>query len=66
MTSYGRAHPIVCSRCDASIPGGKWSIIKAGEWGWFFQRDGTAYCPDHVPEWVSAWRARRDGRPNAG
>lgn len=37
----------------------KWDIIKAGEAGWFFQKDETAYCPDHVPDWVPEWRAKQ-------
>lgn len=26
---------------------------------WFFMKDGTAFCPDHIPEWVEEWRNRR-------
>lgn len=37
----------------------KWDIIKAGEAGWFFQKDGTTWCPEHTPEWVEEWRARQ-------
>lgn len=59
MTSYSRAHPVVCSCCDASIPGSAWSRIRASEGGWFFQRDGAVFCPAHVPEWVAQWRARQ-------
>lgn len=55
-----------CCECDAEIapnPGtgriGKWNIMRAEKEGWFFQKDGTAYCPKHVPAWVPAWRANR-------
>lgn len=34
----------------------RWNTTKAHEKGWFFQKDGTAYCPDHTPEWVAKWR----------
>lgn len=37
----------------------KWDIIRAGEKGWFFQKDGTTYCPKHVPAWVAEWRKRK-------
>lgn len=43
--------------CAATIPGHAWGHIKSG---WFFQRDGTQYCPEHTPEWVAEWRARKN------
>lgn len=52
-------HPTVCAKCTAWIPGSKWDTIRAAEIGWFFQKDGTAYCPEHVPAWVPGWRVRR-------
>jgi hypothetical protein len=33
--------------------------IRSGEEGWFFQRNGDAWCPDHNPEWVIEWRAKK-------
>lgn len=28
--------------------------------GWFYSRYGSeAYCPEHVPDWVEAWRKRK-------
>lgn len=36
----------------------KWGVIKAHNEGWFFQKNGDVYCPEHVPEWVAKWRAR--------
>jgi len=43
--------------CDAEIKGHAWAVIKAEDW--FFQKDGTSWCPDHLPDWVPAWRARQ-------
>jgi len=55
-----------CCICHAKVapsPGtgrvGKWNIMKAEREGWFFQKDGTCWCPKHVPEWVEEWRAKR-------
>lgn len=50
--------------CPAEIPAHKWGSIKDGA-DWFQQRDGTAWCPDHHPEWVAGWRARRDAEAAA-
>lgn len=45
-----------CVDCEAEAADHKWGRIKAGEAGWFFTRDGKAYCPSHIPEWVKKWR----------
>lgn len=49
--------------CEAKIKNHKWGRIHAGSAGWFF---GATYprnvwCPDHLPEWVESWRARKTG-----
>lgn len=49
----------VADGCTATFPGSKWDSIRAGDTGWFFTKVGDAYCPEHVPEWVPAWRARQ-------
>lgn len=36
-----------------------WTSKKRQREGWFFQRNGDVWCPDHTPEWVEEWRARR-------
>lgn len=46
--------------CDAKVKSHAWGRIKAE--GWFFQKDGAAYCPLHVPSWVEAWRKKRADR----
>jgi hypothetical protein len=43
--------------CDKTIKNHMWGKIKAE--GWFFQKDDKQWCPDHIPDWVEEWRARR-------
>lgn len=43
--------------CKATYKANKWGQIKAHDAGWFFQKDGQGFCPEHVPEWVAGWRA---------
>ena len=45
---------------------GKWNFMKAEREGWFFQRDGTSWCPEHVPAWVPAWREQQRLKKEAG
>lgn len=64
--SRAQDSPVRCARadegCTASFPGSKWHAIRAGGQGWFFSReDDAAYCPEHVPEWVAAWRESKAG-----
>jgi hypothetical protein len=42
--------------CTATHKPHMWGNIRAEQEGWFHQRNGTAWCPVHVPEWVTAWR----------
>jgi hypothetical protein len=55
---------IVCSNptCDKSFKDNRWSKIKAGGAGWFFQKDGSAWCPEHIPDWVKTWRIKYDSK----
>jgi len=53
-----------CVECGAKVPHrnasgrvSRWDVIRAAEKGWFFQHDGAAFCPTHVPDWVPEWRA---------
>lgn len=56
LTSKGTM--IHCSHqgCSAEHKGDKWNNIKAQEAGWFSQRSGEHWCPDHTPSWVASWR----------
>lgn len=51
--------PKKCDQCEATCPGHRWGVIRAGKEGWFFGKDGKAYCPDHGPAWVAEWRGKR-------
>lgn len=57
---------IGCSEpdCERGIRDHRWARIKAADEGWFFQKDGSTWCPDHNPPWVAGWRARKLERPN--
>lgn len=63
--SHAAEHPVTCAwredlGCEASVPGSKHHQVRAQQEGWFFsRREHLAYCPEHVPDWVSAWRERR-------
>lgn len=44
--------------CAAAVENHRWGRTKAA--GWFFTRDDDqAWCPEHVPDWVAEWRAKR-------
>ena len=61
--SYASDHPVRCAEkkngCPASHPGSRFDNSKADKAGWFHGKDGTAYCPDHLPDWVGPWRERQ-------
>lgn len=46
--------------CEAEFKDHRWGRIKAHDAGWFEQKDGTAWCPEHNPPWVAEWRASQD------
>lgn len=43
--------------CKEFVNDDRWSKTKAE--GWFFKKNDDAYCPEHVPDWVEGWRAKR-------
>lgn len=56
--------PVVChnTRCTESyIPHREGKIDSLAK-GWFEMRDGKAWCPKHIPTWVSGWRAKKYGQ----
>lgn len=58
MADRGDAIGCVEPGCDEQIKDHRWGKTKAS--GWFFSRDNTqAFCPEHVPDWVAGWRARK-------
>ena len=44
--------------CENKFDDHKGGAMKAQREGWFMQKDGTAWCPDHTPDWVEGWRKR--------
>lgn len=42
--------------CDDTCGNNKWAKIAAHEQGWFFERSGAVWCPEHLPDWVEPWR----------
>lgn len=64
MSSSSREYPITkCDHedgCDQTFKdSGYWAHIDTDKQGWFFMKDGRSFCPEHTPEWVAAWRAKR-------
>lgn len=46
--------------CKAEHASDKFSAIRAAGAGWFRSRqDEQEFCPEHVPDWVPAWRERQ-------
>lgn len=58
--SYASDNPVRCAdpSCAAQHPAGVLGTMRATTAGWHHAKDGTAYCPNHVPKWVRTWRAR--------
>lgn len=60
--SYEGVPMITCAHEGCPASGHKnhyWGRVRAHDEGWFIQKDGTAWCPDHTPEWVAEWRAKK-------
>lgn len=52
---------VICDhpRCAAQFKLTHWDSIAAGNIGWFQKLNGDSWCPDHIPEWVTAWREKK-------
>jgi hypothetical protein len=48
------------AECDVVIPDVNRRML-AGLHGWYFSKDGVAFCPTHIPSWLKKWREKRDG-----
>jgi hypothetical protein len=58
------AHCELAPMCQAEFRrAGKGSVFAARKTGWFIMKDGTAYCPAHIPLWVEGWRKRKANNP---
>lgn len=44
--------------CEESFKPHYWGALRAHSQGWMIQKDGTAWCPKHLPYWVHGWRQR--------
>jgi hypothetical protein len=51
---------LVCDapNCEAKRKNHKWGRVKAE--GWFFEKSGKVWCPDHHPDWVTEWRKKNE------
>ncbi|QIG58211.1 hypothetical protein SEA_SKOG_59 [Gordonia phage Skog] len=46
--------------CMASFKSHRHGQIQAHKNGWFHSRaEQVSWCPEHVPEWVAGWRAKK-------
>lgn len=61
--NHGNVQPKKCSKeeCSKTFTPHLWGTREAQRAGWFLQRNGDAWCPEHNPDWVAAWRAKRNG-----
>lgn len=48
--------------CTAWFTDHRWGATKAHKDGWFHQKDGNSWCPEHVPDWVERWRRTRESQ----
>ena len=46
-------------KCPNTFEAHRWAKVRAQTLGWFMQRNGKAWCPDHVPGWVVEWRKNK-------
>lgn len=49
---------IHCSypECDKTIKNNAWVKTRSG---WFFAKEGKAFCTNHLPSWYKEWRRKR-------
>lgn len=50
---------VICDErgCNEQIKNHHWGKIKAE--GWLFSKDGKAFCPKHLPDWLIEWREKK-------
>lgn len=61
MAGHYRVEPQQCSHdgCTDSYVPHHWGAKQAERLGWFIQKNGDAWCPKHIPNWVAKWRAQK-------
>lgn len=47
-------------QCENDYFPDRWGKIEARNKGWFLQRNGAAWCPEHIPDWVEEWRKSKE------
>lgn len=64
QTNPGNVQPQKCTKeeCPKTYMPHHWGTKEAGRAGWFLQRNGDAWCPDHTPDWVDEWRAKKKAK----
>lgn len=45
--------------CDKTKPDADWAHRTPEGEGWFDQRNGDSWCPEHIPAWYTAWKAKK-------
>lgn len=60
MEQNHHVEPKQCSHevCTDSYTPHHWGAKRAQSLGWFLQKNGDAWCPKHIPDWVVEWRRR--------
>lgn len=48
--------------CKKSFLDHEWGAKDAYKQGWFVTKDGRAWCGDHNPDWVIAWREKQKSK----
>lgn len=64
--AYDGVQMIACTHEGCTAGGFKdhyWGRVRAHDAGWFIQKNGDTWCPEHIPEWVEEWRARKGYKP---
>jgi hypothetical protein len=48
---------VLCSHdgCSNGTKVNRWAKIRAQDEGWYFQRNGSLWCPEHRPSFAPAW-----------
>lgn len=49
--------------CGSYYKSHHWGNKEAQREGWFLQKNGDKWCPNHIPEWVDQWREKNGYKP---
>lgn len=48
--------------CSNYLKANCWGFIRGHDDGWFLKKNGDCWCPQHIPEWVTTWKANKERR----